>query len=94
MRRVMQLDLTDDDMLPWNAGPKAGSQVCSWLPFHCMGLRDKSSFIQAFTGSNRYILDYLIEEVFDRQSVDMREFFIGNCHPGSLIRTIMLRGDR
>jgi LuxR family transcriptional regulator, maltose regulon positive regulatory protein len=40
------------------------------------GRPDASSFVQAFTGSHRYILDYLMEEVLQRQSRDMQEFLL------------------
>ncbi|MBN1450563.1 MAG: hypothetical protein JW963_06065 [Anaerolineales bacterium] len=33
-------------------------------------------FIQAFTGSSRFILDYLIEEVFEKQSPDVKDFLL------------------
>ncbi|MFN2183068.1 MAG: LuxR C-terminal-related transcriptional regulator, partial [Anaerolineae bacterium] len=35
-----------------------------------------SEFVQAFTGSHRFILDYLIEEVLDQQSPDIQEFLL------------------
>ncbi|MEC5180541.1 LuxR C-terminal-related transcriptional regulator [Arthrobacter sp. CG_A4] len=35
---------------------------------------DISGFITAFTGSNRYVIDYLIEEVLERAPLDVREF--------------------
>ncbi|MFZ0532695.1 MAG: LuxR C-terminal-related transcriptional regulator [Anaerolineales bacterium] len=76
MSRVMQLDLTHDDIVALERrteGWIAGLQLAA-LSLH--GLRDKSNFIQAFTGSNRFILDYLIEEVFNRQPVDMRDFLL------------------
>ena len=38
--------------------------------------RDADAFIQAFSGSHRFILDYLVEEVLDRQSADIREFLL------------------
>jgi LuxR family maltose regulon positive regulatory protein len=40
------------------------------------GGQDNSGFIDAFTGSSRYILDYLIEEVFERQPADVRDFLL------------------
>ena len=76
MRLAMQLDLSDDDMIALERrteGWIAGLQLAA-LSLH--GLRDKNSFIQAFTGSNRYILEYLIEEVFDRQSAEVQSFLL------------------
>jgi LuxR family maltose regulon positive regulatory protein len=35
---------------------------------------DTARFVQAFTGSNRYILDYLLEEVLTRQPLDVQTF--------------------
>ncbi|NIR65385.1 MAG: hypothetical protein GWN61_14155, partial [candidate division Zixibacteria bacterium] len=37
---------------------------------------DLSSFIQDFTGSSRFILDYLIEEVFNRQRPEIQNFLL------------------
>jgi len=76
MRRVMQLDLSENDIVALERrteGWIAGLQLAA-LSLH--GLRDKNAFIQAFTGSNRYILDYLIEEVFNRQSGDVQGFLL------------------
>jgi LuxR family transcriptional regulator, maltose regulon positive regulatory protein len=38
--------------------------------------RDVSGFVNAFSGSNRHVLDFLAEEVLDRQSEDVREFLL------------------
>lgn len=35
-----------------------------------------ASFVQAFAGSNRFILDYLLEEVLQRQSEDVQTFLL------------------
>jgi LuxR family transcriptional regulator, maltose regulon positive regulatory protein len=40
------------------------------------GTDDPKGFIQDFTGSNRYVLDYLIEEVFKRQSAEVQVFLL------------------
>ena len=37
---------------------------------------DLSTFIQAFTGSSRFILDYLVEEVFERQTPEIQGFLL------------------
>jgi LuxR family maltose regulon positive regulatory protein len=37
---------------------------------------DVAAFIQAFTGSNRYVLDYLAEEVFQRQPESIQAFLL------------------
>jgi LuxR family maltose regulon positive regulatory protein len=37
---------------------------------------DISGFIQAFTGSSHYVLDYLIEEVFKQQPADVQDFLL------------------
>ncbi|HEX2924447.1 MAG TPA: LuxR C-terminal-related transcriptional regulator, partial [Chloroflexota bacterium] len=38
--------------------------------------RDASSFIQGFTGSDRFILDYLVEEVLQQQPAEVRGFLL------------------
>ena len=76
MHQVMRLDLSESDLISLERrteGWIAGLQLAA-LSLH--GLRDKDTFIQAFTGSNRYILDYLIEEVFNRQSDEVRDFLL------------------
>ena len=40
------------------------------------GRTDPSSFIQNFTGSSRFILDYLIEEVFKQQTPEVQSFLL------------------
>ena len=38
--------------------------------------QDKEGFIRAFTGSNRYVMDYLVEEVLDQQTPEIRTFLL------------------
>lgn len=39
---------------------------------------DPAHFIQSFTGSDRYILDYFMEEVFTRQPEEIRKFLLAS----------------
>ena len=41
-----------------------------------LGASDPSGFIQAFTGSHRFVLDYLVEEVLQRQPEHIRNFLL------------------
>lgn len=38
--------------------------------------RDSASFVAAFAGSHRYVLDYLVEEVLERQSAPVQQFLL------------------
>ena len=40
------------------------------------GRKDVSGFIKSFSGSHRFVLDYLVEEVLDQQSNDIQEFLL------------------
>lgn len=40
------------------------------------GREDISAFIAAFTGSHRYILDYLTEEVLEQHSGEIQQFLM------------------
>jgi LuxR family maltose regulon positive regulatory protein len=40
------------------------------------GSRDTSAFVRAFSGSHRLILDYLVEEVLDRQPASIQAFLL------------------
>src|SRR4029078_4609208 len=41
-------------------------------PLSLQGRRDVEGFVAEFSGSHRYVLDYLTEEVLDRQPPDIR----------------------
>jgi LuxR family maltose regulon positive regulatory protein len=40
------------------------------------GIDDQAAFIKSFTGSNRFILDYLLSEVLERQSTAVQAFLL------------------
>ena len=76
LSHAMGLALSEDEIASLERcteGWIAGLQLAA---LSMQGRTDLSSFIQAFTGSSRFILDYLIEEVFERQSPDMQDFLL------------------
>ncbi|HUW09742.1 MAG TPA: LuxR C-terminal-related transcriptional regulator [Anaerolineae bacterium] len=76
LQRVMQLELSSADvgaLLRRTEGWIAGLQLAA----HSMqGRDDIPSLVQSLSGSHRYILDYLIEEVFRRQPPDVQDFLL------------------
>lgn len=74
--RVMGIDLSLEDVAALERrteGWIAGLQLAA---LSMQGIGDLKGFVQAFTGSNRYVLDYLIEEVFKRQSAEVQDFLL------------------
>ena len=60
----------------WRRGPKGGRRGCSWPALSLRGQDDVAGFVAAFTGSHRYVLDYLAEEVLERQDEQVRTFLL------------------
>ncbi len=79
LNRVMGLELTaaDVDALEDRTeGWIAGLQLAA-LSLRGIADRDEvAEFIQAFTGSNRFVIDYLADEVLARQSPEVRDFLL------------------
>jgi LuxR family maltose regulon positive regulatory protein len=59
----------------WIAGLQLAA-IAMQSPSLAPGVADLSAFVQAFGASHRFILDYLIEEVLDRQPPTIQEFLL------------------
>src|SRR5215203_1513208 len=73
---MMALDLSTSDVKALERrteGWIAGLQLAA---LSMRGREDISGFIEAFTGSNRYVLDYLVEEVLARQPEPVTSFLL------------------
>ncbi|MDQ3397683.1 MAG: LuxR C-terminal-related transcriptional regulator [Deinococcota bacterium] len=76
LKGVMSLDLSADEVARLETrteGWIAGLQLAA---LSMQGRRDTAAFIRAFTGSHRFVLDYLIEEVLQRQPERVRSFLL------------------
>ncbi len=76
LNEVMGLDLSADDVAALETrteGWIAGLQLAS---LSMRGREDVPGFIRAFAGDDRYIVDYLVEEVLQRQPERVRSFLL------------------
>ena len=76
LNQVMGLKLAAADIAVLEArteGWIAGLQLAA---LSLQDQQDVSSFIQAFAGDHRYIVDYLVEEVLQRQPAGVRNFLL------------------
>jgi LuxR family transcriptional regulator, maltose regulon positive regulatory protein len=76
LQTVMGLDLEASDIATLEShteGWIAGLQLAA---LSLQGRTDISGFLAAFTGSHRYVLDYLSDEVLARQSASVQTFLL------------------
>ena len=63
----------------WAAGLQLAALSARTRAGAAEGSEDVAGFIEAFSGSHRFVLDYLVEEVLDRQPEAVREFLLDTC---------------
>ena len=76
LHQVMGLDVAPTDVAALERrteGWIAGLQLAG---LSMRGRDDVSGFVEAFTGSSRYVLDYLIGEVLEQQPAEVQDFLL------------------
>ncbi len=76
LNQVMSLNLSAEDIASLEnrtEGWIAGLQLAA---LSMQGHQDTTNFIQSFTGSHHFVLDYLIEEVLGQQSESIQTFLL------------------
>jgi LuxR family maltose regulon positive regulatory protein len=85
-----QVAALDDRTEGWAAGLQLAALSMG-------GHTDADAFVDAFAGSNRFVLDYLVEEVMHRQPEDIRRFLLDTAVlaqlTGPLCDAVTGRGD-
>lgn len=80
LNQAMGLDLTAEEIAALEArteGWIAGLQLAAVsMQGHLRGQQDRSNFIQSFTGSHRFVMDYLLEEVLHQQPAAIQTFLL------------------
>lgn len=72
----MGLDLTPADVEALDERTEGWAAGLQLAGLSLQGRSDASVFIDAFAGSHRFVLDYLVEEVLEREPEDVREFLL------------------
>jgi len=98
LRDVMELDLSADEVAALETrteGWIAGLQLAALA---MQNHADRNSFVGAFTGSNRFVVDYLASEVLDQLPTELRTFMLHtsilNRMCGPLCDTVLDEGRK
>ncbi|ODU05290.1 MAG: hypothetical protein ABS81_07960 [Pseudonocardia sp. SCN 72-86] len=73
---VMDLDLTDAHVAALGARTEGWAAGLQLAALTLRGQDDVDGFVDDFTGSHRFVLDYLVEEVLRRRTDEVRDFLL------------------
>lgn len=76
LNQVMGLGLSTDEMIALEKRTEGWIAGLQLAVLSMQGRKDIPAFIREFTGDNRYIMDYLVEEVLQRQPDPIRNFLL------------------
>jgi len=79
LNRVVGLNLSSENINALETrieGWIAGFQLAALAMHTLQGKQDTANFIQSFTGSHHFVLDYLIEEVLQQRSENVQTFLL------------------
>ena len=79
LTEVMGLQLSAEEITALEARTEGWIVGLHLAALSLQGRDDLTDFITAFTGSNRYVLDYLVEEVLQRQPENVQHFLLQTC---------------
>jgi LuxR family maltose regulon positive regulatory protein len=72
----MELGISEGDVAALDGRTEGWIAALQLAALSMQGRDDVSAFIAGFAGDDRYVVDYLGEEVLDRQPADVREFLL------------------
>ena len=76
LNQVMGLDLSAEDVAALEARTEGWIAGLQMAALSMQAQEDVTGFIESFTGSDRHILDYLVEEVLQRQPHGIQTFLL------------------
>ncbi|MFL5589842.1 MAG: hypothetical protein ACJ8DI_19650 [Ktedonobacteraceae bacterium] len=94
---VMRLDLTPNEVAILQESTEGWITGIQLAALSLQGRTDISEFLSAFSGSHRFVLDYLSEEVFSQQPATVQSFLLHTCildrMNGSLVNAVTELSD-
>jgi LuxR family maltose regulon positive regulatory protein len=84
LNEVMRLDLGASDVAALEARTEGWIAALQLAALSIRGREDVAGFIAGFAGDDRYIVDYLVEEVLHRQPEQVRSFLLETSILGEL----------
>jgi LuxR family maltose regulon positive regulatory protein len=79
LQHAMRLDLSTADAAALHQRTEGWAAGLQLVALSMQGSKDIRQLVASFTGSHRYVLDYLAEEVFQQQSADVQDFLLKTC---------------
>lgn len=76
LNRLMTLDLDQEQVLALTSRTEGWIAGLQMAAISLRNAANKADFIRSFSGSNRYILDYLVEEVLKNQTDEVQNFLM------------------
>jgi LuxR family maltose regulon positive regulatory protein len=76
LNQVMQLNLSAENIATLVSRTEGWIVGLQMAAVSLQGRTDTEAFIQAFSGSHHFVVDYLVEEVLSRQSEDVQTFLL------------------
>ncbi len=76
LNEMMGLSLSAEEVTALETRTEGWIAGLQMAALSMQGRADTASFIQAFTGSHRFVMDYLVEEVLQRQPEHVRSFLL------------------
>ncbi|MCB0206173.1 MAG: LuxR family transcriptional regulator, partial [Anaerolineae bacterium] len=76
LNQAMGLGLSDEDVAALESRTEGWITGLQLAAISLQGRKDATSFIKSFTGSHRFVLDYLIEEVLNQQTAEVQAFLL------------------
>lgn len=76
LNQVMGLSLSSEDIVLLETRTEGWIAGLQMAALSMQGLIETGDFIRSFTGSHRFVLDYLMEEVLERQTEEVQTFLL------------------